>query len=37
MVCPPARRDNPRALASGLSTAQAEELCSILLVARHPE
>ena len=33
MVCPPVRRDNPRALASGLSTVQADEPCSISLVA----
>ena len=30
MVCPPIRRDNPRALASGLSVVQADELCSII-------
>ena len=31
--CPHVRRDNPRALASGLSTVQADKPCSILLVA----
>ena len=25
MVCPPVRRDNPRALASGLSTVQVDD------------
>ena len=30
--CPPVRRDNSRALASGLSTGQADKPCSILLV-----
>ena len=33
MVCLPVRRDNPRALASGLSTVQADKLSSISLVA----
>ena len=37
MVCPPVRRDNPRALASGLSNVQADEPCSIstLVLARY--
>ena len=30
MVCSPVRRDNPRALASGLSTVQADKPCSIV-------
>ena len=30
---PPVRRDNPRVLSSGLSTVQADETCSISLVA----
>ena len=30
MVCPPVRRDNPLALAIGLSTVQADEPCSIV-------
>ena len=29
MVCAPVRRDNPRALARGLSTVQAHKPCSI--------
>ena len=29
MVCAPVRRDNPRALASGLSSVQADKPCSI--------
>ena len=32
MVCAPVRRDNPRALARGLSTGQAHKPCSISLV-----
>ena len=32
MVCAPVRRDNPRALARGLSTVQAHKSCSISLV-----
>ena len=32
MVCAPVRRDNPRALARGLSTVQAHKPCSISLV-----
>ena len=32
MACAPVRRDNLRALARGLSTVQADILCSILLV-----
>ena len=32
MVCSPERRDNPRALANGLSTQQADGPCSISLV-----
>ena len=32
MVCAPVRRDNPRAIARGLSTVQAHKLCSISLV-----
>ena len=32
MVCAPVRRDNPRALASGLSIVQADNPCSISLV-----
>ena len=32
MVCVPVRRDNPRALARGLSTVQAHKPCSISLV-----
>ena len=31
MVCAPVRRDNPRALARGLSTVQAHKPCSISL------
>ena len=27
--CPPVRKDNPRALASGLSTVQADKPCSV--------
>ena len=27
MVCPPIRGENPRALASGLSSVQAEKIC----------
>ena len=34
MVCAPVRRDNPRALARGLSTVQAQKPCSVLLVPR---
>ena len=34
--CPSVRRDNPRALASGLSTVKADTPCSISLVARYP-
>ena len=34
--CPPVWRDNPRALASGFSTIQADKSCYILLVARYP-
>ena len=33
--CPPVRRDNLRALASGLSTVQADKPCSVLLVAGY--
>ena len=29
MVCPPEQRDNPRALARGLSTVQAHKPCSM--------
>ena len=38
MVCPPARRDNPRALAlaRGLSIVQADEPCSVSHVALYP-
>ena len=32
MVCAPVRRDNPRALASGLSTVQADKPCAVSLV-----
>ena len=32
MGCAPVRRDNPRALARGLSTVQAHKPCSISLV-----
>ena len=32
MVCAPVRRDNPRALARGLSTVLAHKPCSISLV-----
>ena len=32
MVCAPVRKDNPRALARGLSTVQAHKPCSISLV-----
>ena len=32
MVCPPVRKDNPRALVSGLSNVQANELCSVSLI-----
>ena len=31
MICVPVRRDNPRALARGLSTVQAHKPCSISL------
>ena len=30
MVCAPVRKDNPRALASGLSTVQADKPCSMI-------
>ena len=30
MVCAPVRRDNPRALARGLSTVQAHKPCSVI-------
>ena len=33
MVCAPVRRDNPRALARGLSTVQAHKPCSISLTS----
>ena len=36
MVCPPVRRDNPRALASELSTVQVDEPCPISPVALYP-
>ena len=36
MVCAPVRRDNPRALAMGLSTVQAHKPCSISLVPQLP-
>ena len=36
MVCAPVRRDNPRALARGLSTVQVHKPCSISLVPRYP-
>ena len=32
MVCPPVRRDNPRAIARGLSTVKADEPCYMSLV-----
>ena len=35
MVCAPVRRNNPRALARGLSTVQAHKPCSISLVQRY--
>ena len=35
MVCAPVRRDNPQALARGLSTIQAHKPCSISLVRRY--
>ena len=34
MVCAPVRRDNPRALARGLSTVQAHKPCSISYLER---
>ena len=36
MVCAPVRRDNPRALARGLSTVQAHEPYSISLLPLYP-
>ena len=36
MGCAPVRRDNPRALAGGLSTVQAHKPCSISLVPQYP-
>ena len=36
MVCAPVRRDNPRALAKGLSTVQAHNPCCISLVPSYP-
>ena len=33
MVCPSVQRNNPRALASGLTTVEAGERCSISLVS----
>ena len=36
MVCAPVWRDNPRALARGLSIVQAHKPCSISLVPQKP-
>ena len=36
MVCPPVRINNPRALASGLTTVQADKPCSMSLIPRYP-
>ena len=36
MVCAPVRRDNPRALESGLSTVQAHKTSSFSLVPSYP-
>ena len=36
MVCAPVRRDNPRALARGLSNVQAQKPCSISLEPCYP-
>ena len=35
MVCAPVRRDNPRALAMGISTVQAHKPCSVSLVPQY--
>ena len=37
MVCPPVQRDNPRALASGLSSVQADEPRSVSLETWYPK
>ena len=36
MGCPPVRRDNPRALASGLSYVQMDKHCITILYHLHP-